>query len=260
MIPALLERLEKQHGINILRAVESGSRAWGFPSPDSDYDVRFFYQCPLESYLTLYRRPDVIELMLPVPEGQPLDVVGWDISKALPLIAQGNVTAREWLESPVVYQDVPRPTALLRSFAEESFSPWVAWKSYQSMGRKALLEYQKSGRLKKFLYALRCALELQALRVNPEKMAPMSMGELLQLDLGLEETHRLKVAEVVAAKQWAAESQAAGAGRGVPEELETLVEGILARATPEFTSLSVREGDLRARSNEVFLTLLRGKA
>ena len=36
-----LTELEQSENVRVLHAVESGSRAWGFASPDSDYDVRF---------------------------------------------------------------------------------------------------------------------------------------------------------------------------------------------------------------------------
>ena len=57
-----LRRIEEAENIKILLAVESGSRAWGFASPDSDYDVRFIYIRRLEDYLRLGAIRDVIEL------------------------------------------------------------------------------------------------------------------------------------------------------------------------------------------------------
>ena len=77
-----LQQLEKTEGITILHAVESGSRAWGFPSPDSDYDVRFIYIRSCEAYLRLEKRRDVLEL----PIDEELDISGWDLDKALRLL------------------------------------------------------------------------------------------------------------------------------------------------------------------------------
>lgn len=80
-------------------AIESGSRAWGFPSPDSDYDCRFIFVRPRDHYLALWPARDVIE----TPLDTTFDVNGWDLAKAVRLIAKGNATAIEWLRSSIVY-------------------------------------------------------------------------------------------------------------------------------------------------------------
>lgn len=67
-----LRRIEEAENIKILLSVESGSRAWGFASPDSDYDVRFIYIRRLEDYLRLDTNRDVIEL----PIDDVLDING----------------------------------------------------------------------------------------------------------------------------------------------------------------------------------------
>ena len=94
-----LKEIEQTENIRILHAVESGSRAWGFPSPDSDYDVRFIYVRPPEFYLKLEKTRDVIEL----PINDMLDINGWDLNKALRLLHSSNPTLFEWMSSPVVY-------------------------------------------------------------------------------------------------------------------------------------------------------------
>lgn len=83
-----LEKIEKQHCVRILHAVESGSRAWGFASPDSDYDVRFIYVRPAEDYIRIDEIRDVIEWKL----DQVLDINGWDLKKAMRQFARGNAT------------------------------------------------------------------------------------------------------------------------------------------------------------------------
>lgn len=70
-----LDEIENRENVRILLAVESGSRAWGFASRDSDYDVRFIYVRPKEDYLRLEKTKDVIELPI---EGE-LDINGWDL-------------------------------------------------------------------------------------------------------------------------------------------------------------------------------------
>ena len=95
-----LTEIENQHDVIILQAIESGSRAWGFPSPDSDYDVRFIYSHPKDWYVQLNDQRDVIEL----PINDELDISGWDVRKAFNLANKGNAVAQEWMISPIVYR------------------------------------------------------------------------------------------------------------------------------------------------------------
>src|SRR5262249_55967652 len=99
-ILAELEGMKQREGVRILFAIESGSRAWGFPSPDSDYDVRFVYAHPADWYLTIAPGRDVIEL----PMEDALDINGWDIRKTLGLLLKPNPVALEWLSSPIRYE------------------------------------------------------------------------------------------------------------------------------------------------------------
>lgn len=103
-----LDEIENRENVKILLAVESGSRAWGFASPDSDYDVRFIYVRPKEDYLRLEKTRDVIELPI---EGE-LDINGWDLDKTLRLLRASNPTLFEWFSSPIVY----RETAFAQEF------------------------------------------------------------------------------------------------------------------------------------------------
>ena len=99
-IQEALRKIEKQEGVRILYAVESGSRAWGFASPDSDYDVRFIYVRPAGDYLRLDEIRDVIEWQM----DEVLDINGWDLRKALRQFARGNATLFEWSGSPEIYK------------------------------------------------------------------------------------------------------------------------------------------------------------
>jgi len=96
-----LRDIEAKNDVSVLFACESGSRGWGFASPDSDYDVRFIYVNRLPWYLTVQPRRDVIE----VPISGDLDINGWDLRKALGLMRESNPTLLEWLRSPIVYRD-----------------------------------------------------------------------------------------------------------------------------------------------------------
>ena len=94
-----LEGITREHRVKIPLAIESGSRAWGFPSPDSDYDCRFIFVQSVDSYLSLFPSRDVIETPL---IGQ-FDVNGWDLAKAIRLLLKGNTVVIEWLTSPIIY-------------------------------------------------------------------------------------------------------------------------------------------------------------
>lgn len=96
-----LGKIEGEEGVTVLFAVESGSRAWGFPSPDSDFDVRFVFARPLSQYLELKTHKDVIRR----PIVDDWDLEGWDIRKALDLMTRGNATICEWLQSPLLYRE-----------------------------------------------------------------------------------------------------------------------------------------------------------
>jgi uncharacterized protein len=113
-----IKTIEKSHGVQVLYACESGSRAWGFASPDSDYDVRFIYVQPRKNYLSIHDRRDVIEL----PVNEILDINGWDIRKALQLFLKSNAPLYEWLQSPIVYQQETDFAAELRGLMPSYFS------------------------------------------------------------------------------------------------------------------------------------------
>ena len=98
-----LDEIEKRENIKILHCIESGSRAWGFASPDSDYDVRFIYVRPKEFYLRLDKTRDVIEWQL----DDTLDINGWDLQKPLRLLHSSTPTLFEWNNSPIVYKTMP---------------------------------------------------------------------------------------------------------------------------------------------------------
>ena len=134
-----LVQIEQEHRICILYAVESGSRAWGFASRDSDYDVRFIYIHPLDWYLSIRDQRDVIEC----PIDHELDVSGWDLRKALGLFAKSNPPLLEWLGSPIVYKDSNGLADRLRCLLIETFSSQRCMYHYLHMARGNYREYLK---------------------------------------------------------------------------------------------------------------------
>lgn len=152
-IRAELSRVEREHGVRVLFAVESGSRAWGFASRDSDYDVRFIYAHPCEWYLAVDERRDVIEA--PISDG--LDLSGWDVRKALKLLRNSNPSLHEWIKSPIVYQAEPTFALLFGLLASEFYAAERSFRHYLRMAQGNHRAYLQSERvrLKKYLYVLR---------------------------------------------------------------------------------------------------------
>ena len=131
-----LDEIERTEGVRILHVVESGSRAWGFASPDSDYDVRFVYVRKFEDYLALDEPKDTIEWQL----DEVLDLNGWDLKKALRQFERGNATLFEWSGSPVVYRTTPE-WARIREVAEQYFSEKAAIYHYYGTANHTYMEY-----------------------------------------------------------------------------------------------------------------------
>lgn len=152
-IEARISCIESEYKVRVLYACESGSRGWGFASPDSDYDVRFIYVHPLPWYVQVSPQRDVIEL----PISDLLDINGWDLRKALGLLKKGNATLIEWLDSPVVYRVDAEFLAAMRTAAVQTHQPDRSFHHYVHMARKNYREYLRgeSVRLKKYLYVLR---------------------------------------------------------------------------------------------------------
>jgi predicted nucleotidyltransferase len=184
IILARLAELEASEAMRIVYACESGSRAWGFASADSDYDVRFLYVRPAEWYLSILERRDVIEL----PIDDALDITGWDLRKALQLFRKSNTPLMEWLGSPVVYLERGGVAEQLRGMREAYYSPLACAHHYLNMARGAAEECVRGERvrLKKCFYALRPLLAIQWIE-RGWGVAPTEFGALVDgLALGPE--------------------------------------------------------------------------
>ena len=171
-----LDRIEREEDVRILLAVESGSRAWRFPSRDSDYDVRFIYVRPIEAYLALKPKRDVIEQ----PIDGLLDVSGWDLRKAFGLAVSTNGALLEWLSSPVRYRNAPE-CATLQKFARSTADLADLSAHYFHMASRTFAEISVSGdevRLKKYCYAVRTVMAYLWLRWR-EEVPPMDLPSLL---------------------------------------------------------------------------------
>ncbi|SHM91895.1 hypothetical protein SAMN05216593_104337 [Pseudomonas asturiensis] len=171
-----LARIERERNVTVLYACESGSRAWGFASTDSDYDVRFVYVEKPEWFVQVDSGRDVIER----PLDDELDVSGWELRKTLGLLRKSNPTLLEWLDSPLVYRSETEATARLRALAEAFYSPPAARHHYLSMARKNFRGYLQgeSVRFKKYFYVLRPLLAVRWIDQGRGR-PPMTFAELL---------------------------------------------------------------------------------
>ncbi len=174
-----LAQVERDRDVRILFAVESGSRAWGIWSPDSDYDVRFVYVQKPDWYLSIHEnRRDVIE----TPLDAIFDVGGWELAKALRLMIKPNAVVHEWLCSPIIYRQVEDVTAQLADFARQVFALKSYAHHYVHLGRnqwRTFLEAREVVTYKKYLYAIRPALVLSWLAQHPGTLPPMNVQELI---------------------------------------------------------------------------------
>ncbi len=248
-IEARLATIEATEGLRYLLAVESGSRAWGFPSPDSDYDVRFFYVRPRDWYLSLKTGRDVIER----PIVDEIDLNGWDIRKALGLLLRSNVVVNEWLASPIRYRTDDPAIAGIAKLADSIFDPRGYARHYAKLGGNAAerwLEGDDAVPVKRYFYALRPALAIRALRNDPERRPSMNLQALMR-ESAISAPIVDMIEELVEAKR---QTRELGNTRRF-SELDLLIREELGRAAelperkPPATALEA--------ANAIFLDLLR---
>lgn len=201
-----LAGIEQESGVEIFYACESGSRAWDFASPDSDYDVRFLYRHPRDWYLSLSEQRDVIE----TPIEGVYDINGWDLRKALRLALNGNPVLFEWLSSPILYLERPL-AAGFREAAFSVFDPVKAYRHYLSMARGQRRTYLmgETVRQKKYFYAVRPLLACQYL-LGHRGVVPMRFFDLVD---AVSPPTRLREALVELLRVKRQTSEAAEAGR-----------------------------------------------
>jgi predicted nucleotidyltransferase len=164
----------------VLLAVESGSRAWGFASPNSDYDARFIYVHGRDWYLSvgLEEQRDVIEY----PIVDEIDINGWDLRKALRLFWKSNPSFVEWIQSPIIYRDEGSFAPSVRAMLSEVYSRQKGIYHYRSMAKTNYRGYLRADLvpLKKYFYVLRPLLAVRWLE-NYGTAAPIEFGKLLTM-------------------------------------------------------------------------------
>lgn len=262
-----LGRIEAEEDITILYAVESGSRAWGFPSPDSDNDVRFFYVRPISEYVRIETARDVIER----PIDGLWDVNGWDLRKALSLMVKGNATVAEWLASPLVYREHGPVPSKLRDLVKRYASPARSAAHYYGLtntcykgdiANKPTKEAIDAveGHLsfkgittvvyKKYLYALRGACAIAWIK-RYEEIPPMSLPSLMSHDI-IPDVARLAINRLLGAKATMGEC---GSGPRIAV-LDKFIESELAWVQDKGFAKRTLNADLQAEADHLLLTAL----
>ena len=199
-----IKEIEEKEHVRVLHVIESGSRAWGFASPDSDYDVRFIYVRDSNFYLSLEDKKDFIDWEL----NEVLDINGWDLKKALQHFHKSNATLFEWSNSPVVYYTTDEWKQLYEGVASKYFACKSSMYHYYGTANKNYHEYLMGDmvKYKKYFYVLRPIL---ACKWIEEKKCPPPVLFSDLMNVVLEEDMKVAVEELLAKKVKMSESDKA---------------------------------------------------
>ncbi|AUS08152.1 hypothetical protein C1X05_04460 [Laceyella sacchari] len=244
-----LRHIEEKHGVKILYACESGSRAWGFPSQNSDYDVRFLYVHPVAWYLSIEEKRDVIEC----PIHDMLDINGWELRKALKLFKKSNPPLLEWLYSPIQYHEAYTVAERLRQLAQKAFSPRAAIYHYLHMAKGNFRGYLTGERvkIKKYFYVLRPVLG--CLWIQKHQTMPPLVFEQLVEEL-IPEGSRLRAdIDALLVRKKAGDELDVGA---LVESIHVFLEEQIAHLEKVAGEMPVAEGVSTAQLDELFRSAL----
>lgn len=239
---------EEEHNVRVLLAVESGSRAWGFESPNSDYDARFIYVHPQDWYLSVEEQRDVIEY----PIVDDIDLNGWDLRKALRLFWKSNPAFVEWVQSPIIYAERSTFAERARDLLPSVYSCARGVYHYRSMAKTNFRGYLKADLvpLKKYFYVLRPLLAVRWLE-RYGRAAPIEFEKLLHL-IGDEPELLRDIGSLLERKRAAPEM---GLQPPVPS-INAFIEAELERLESFVPELSHRS-EVMPKLNEVFHLSLR---
>ncbi len=229
-----LKDIEQQHNVKVLYACETGSRAWGFPSPDSDYDVRIIYMHEMDWYLSLSDKKDTIEFM---SEDGELDVTGWDIKKCLKLMWKSNGALLERVQSPVIYREEKNIAWVLKEYADRCFAPIATMHHYLGMAKNSFedIDGKDEIKLKKLFYALRATLACKWI-LEKDSVPPIVFMTMVN-ELSFDQKLKDKIVALIELKSVKNESYVHPAEK----DLNTFIIAELAVAKDKFESLSGRK-------------------
>lgn len=192
-IKHILTEIEKKKNIKILYACETGSRAWGFPSPDSDFDIRFMYMHDRDWYLSLNVKKDSVEIM----DGD-LDITGWDLRKSLLLLKRSNAPLIERFNSPIEYFSVPGFKDEFKKLVANYYSPIAVFFHHYSLANKFWEELKNKGdiKLKSYFYLVRSLLSCNWI-INDNSVLPMHIEGLMKY---VEDEYKKRLRELIKLK------------------------------------------------------------
>ena len=247
-IKTILNQIEATKNIKILYACETGSRAWGFPSPDSDYDIRFIYLHERDWYLSLNQRKDTIEIM----DGD-LDITGWDLKKCLTLLKKSNTPLIERFQSPIEYFTVPAFKDDFKKLIKNYYSPIAVFYHHHSLAKKFWeeLKDKEAFKLKSYFYLIRSLLSCNWI-IKDAAVLPMDIEGLMQY---VEEEHKIKLRELIALKATVGEKYLHQRDEG----LHCWIIDLFEYAAASEQNLLANKTDI-SMLNEFFLKMLYAKA
>ena len=250
-----LDMIEKKHDVQILLAVESGSRAWGFASPDSDYDVRFIYKHREEEYLRIDTMKDVIDWQL----DEVLDINGWDLRKAMLAFGKGNPNVMEWANSPIIYRKTEE-WDILKEVALHYFSEKASLYHYYGIANNTFRSFLIGDmiRYKKYFYALRPLLCCRWIE-RYHSVPPMEFEKLLVM---FDEPDDVLTKELYAAIQELLVRKAQTEEKDLNPQMPEII-GFIREECARQKEISEATADDRKRGygelNEVFRRLVMGR-
>ena len=247
-ITYILTEIEKKKNIKILYACETGSRAWGFPSPDSDFDIRFVYMHERDWYLSLSAKKDTVEIM----DGD-LDITGWDLKKSLTLLKKSNAPLIERFNSPIEYFSEPGFTDEFKELIANYYSPIAVFFHHHSLATKFWeeLKDKEELKLKSYFYLIRSLLSCNWI-IKDKTVLPMHIEGLMKY---VEEEYKERLRELIALKATVGEKYLHKKDDKLNEWILSLFEFIEAGKE----NLLVNKADM-GLLNKFFLKMLYAKA
>jgi uncharacterized protein len=244
-----LQQVQEEKEIEILLACETGSRAWGFPSPDSDYDVRFIYRHKKDWYLSLNEQKDTIEKMF---EDNEFDLSGWDLKKSLNLLWKSNPPLLERIQSPIIYIYDPDFLKEINILAQNSYSKIATMHHYLSMSKKMFSEVKgnRAVKLKKLFYALRTSVACMWI-MESEEIPPIVFQKMIN-ELNIEEKLRQRIFDLIDLKATKNEDYL----HTEEKEINNFIEHCIGKAENAANSLPASKGKIEDL-NSFFIKSLR---
>lgn len=232
-----INKIEEEKKVKVLLACETGSRAWGFPSPDSDYDVRILYVHERDWYIQLSEGRDSIEAML---ENNDLDISGWELRKALRLLMKSNAPLLERIQSPIIYSADESFLKEVNSLAPKFYSKIATMHHYLSMAKKCNEEVRTGGeyKLKKLFYALRTAVACKWIQ-DKQEIPPIQFEKMLEA-LEIDSVIKDKIQDLISLKSTKNESYM----HSGQEDILSFISHCIDKADKVVKSLPANKGDV----------------